>query len=373
MSTDKNPWLAIRVDGDQTIGTGHVMRCLSLATEALKRGFQVRLLARSLDANLASRISNAGIEPHSLTATSETSEHRYAHSDWLAVAEDSDAAECLNKLTLLSEKYGTPALVIVDHYALAGPWHELLRTLAPVLAIDELGDRPMSPDWLIDQTVGKSHENYSGLIPEHTQCLIGGQYALLRAEFAEQAASLNMQRPDVASPLKILITMGGVDACDASGLALDALELLAMQLPVEATVVIGSANPHHLKLQQQLKSVSFPARLIVDSPHMSQLMADSHLAIGAAGTSAWERCAVGLPALNLVLADNQETICTWLAKTGAALHMGRAEFVEGKELADTVYRIATNPEVYRNMVQAAFAVADGQGCQRVLNAVLTKP
>jgi UDP-2,4-diacetamido-2,4,6-trideoxy-beta-L-altropyranose hydrolase len=138
-------------------------------------------------------------------------------------------------------------------------------------------------------------------------------------------------------------------------------------------VVIGSANPHHRKLQQQLKAVSYPARLIIDSPHMSQLMVDNHLAIGAAGTSAWERCAMGLPAFNLVLADNQETICTWLAKTGAALHMGRSESIERQQLADAVYRIATSPDVYNNMVQAAFAVTDGQGCQRVLNTVLTKP
>ena len=105
---------------------------------------------------------------------------------------------------------------------------------------------------------------------------------------------------------------------------------------------------------------------------MAQLMVDNHLAIGAAGTSAWERCAVGLPALNLVLADNQETICTWLAKTGAALNMGRAKYIKPQELADTVYRIATSAELYSKMMREAFAVTDGQGCQRVLNTVLTK-
>ena len=136
------------------------MRCLALATEALKQGFHVRLLARSLDDGLASRINQSDIELHRLTGSHDSVEHSYAHSDWLAVAEDSDAAECLVMLTQLAKKHGTPALVIVDHYALAAPWHELLRTMTSVMAIDELGDRPMSPYWLVDQTAGKSRNNY---------------------------------------------------------------------------------------------------------------------------------------------------------------------------------------------------------------------
>jgi UDP-2,4-diacetamido-2,4,6-trideoxy-beta-L-altropyranose hydrolase len=142
-------------------------------------------------------------------------------------------------------------------------------------------------------------------------------------------------------------------------------------LPTETTLVIGSTSSHRAELQQIIKSMSTPINLVIDSENMAELMADSHLAIGAAGTSAWERCALGLPSLNLILARNQAGNSTWIANTGAALDMGWANQLQPELLANEIMRIAKDPDLYQGMVAAAFKVTDGRGCERVLDTILT--
>ena len=164
MQTEHKAWGAFRVDGDSTIGTGHVMRCLSLATTAQACGLDTRILTRSIDARLRPRIAAAQVELHNLADAKGTSGHSYAHSNWLAVTETRDAADCLQKLIELSKLHGPPAFIAVDHYALGAPWHEELKLVAPVLAIDELADRPLAPDWLVDQTAGKTAEGIVAVI-----------------------------------------------------------------------------------------------------------------------------------------------------------------------------------------------------------------
>jgi UDP-2,4-diacetamido-2,4,6-trideoxy-beta-L-altropyranose hydrolase len=375
MLSENEAWAAFRVDGDSVIGTGHIMRCLSLATAAQARGLYIRLLTRSLDDRLLPRIRAANVElyrlPSPATDTRTYSERPYAHSDWLAVTETRDAADCHLKLKELSELYGPPAFIAVDHYALGGPWHETLRPIAPVLAIDELGDRPMASDWLVDQTEDKQASDYASLTADFTQCLIGGQYSLLRPEFANQAAAMKRQRLAIQSPLRVLITMGGVDPDNASATALSAIDIVAQTLPIETTLVIGSTSSHRAELRQMIKSMSTPINLVIDSENMAELMADHHLAIGAAGTSAWERCALGLPSLNLILARNQAGVSTWIANTGAALDMGWAKQLQPEMLANEIIHLAKDPDLYQGMVAAAFKVTDGRGCERVLDTILT--
>jgi UDP-2,4-diacetamido-2,4,6-trideoxy-beta-L-altropyranose hydrolase len=370
MHSENKAWGVFRVDGNSTIGTGHVMRCLSLATAAQACGLNTRILSRSLDDRLLPRITAAQVDLYSLPDARGPRGHAYTHSDWLAVTETKDAADCRQKLAELSRQYGPPAFIAVDHYALGAPWHEELKSVAPVLAIDELIDRPLAPDWLVDQTADKTIHNYGDLVPASTHCLIGGQYALLRSEFADTAESINRCRPPVHLPLRVLITMGGVDPGNASATALHALDIAARDLAIETTLVVGSTNSHLAELRQLAASVTVPVNLIVDSHEIAALMARHHLAIGAAGTSALERCAMGLPSLNLVLAENQAGTAAWLAHTGAALDLGWATELRPEKLAEEIMHIAQNQDLYSQMAMAAFAVTDGHGCKRVMDTIL---
>lgn len=371
MPVKAQPWIAIRVDGNRRIGSGHVMRCLALAAAAIQRGLSVELLCRDFDPNLAQQTKLPGINIHSLAAPAETVATTYKHSAWLSVSEATDARQSSELLQSLISRRGTPAFIAIDHYALGAPWHTRLRELAPVLAIDELADRPMAPDWLVDQTAGKPADTYRNWVPAYTRCLLGGDYALLRPEFARTAEQLNRKRAAISTPLKILITMGGVDQFDVSGQVLDWLEALANQLAIQVTVVAGASSVHAESLAQRCSDTSYPTQLVVNAGNMAAIMAEHHIAIGAAGTTAWERCALGLPSLNVELAANQEAISNWLAGSGAAINLGPAAQLTGTVLCAAVLGIVQDPKRYQQMVTTAFTLVDGHGCGRVLDITLT--
>ena len=370
MRDEKKAWAVFRVDGDSTIGTGHVMRCLSLATTVQTYGLDTRILARSLDQRLLPRIAAAGVDVYDLPEGPGPRGHTYAHSDWLGVTETKDAADCRQILAKLRRQYGSPTFIAVDHYALGAPWHEDLKSVAPVLAIDELADRPLAPDWLVDQTADKTTHDYRELVPATTHCMIGGQYALLRPEFAALSASIDKRYRLICPPLRVLITMGGADPGNASATALRALEIAARVMAIEATLVAGSSNSHLRELRQLTAAVDMPVNLIVDSHEVAALMASHHLAIGAAGTSALERCVMGLPSLNLVLAENQAGTAAWLADAGAALNLGWAAKLRPEKLAEEIIRIAQDQDLYNQIATAAVAVTDGRGCKRVTDTIL---
>ena len=106
---------------------------------------------------------------------------------------------------------------------------------------------------------------------------------------------------------------------------------------------------------------------------MAKLMTDNYLAVGAAGTSAWERCATGLPSLNLILANNQAKISLWLEKTGSSVNMGQAATLQSQTLADEILMLATDAHRYKQMVKAAYRIVDGRGCAFGLRGRLPDP
>ena len=348
------------------------MRCLALATEAKKRKLGVLFFARSLDETLKEKIEVAGVQLIELIGSQSSSDQVYKHSAWLSVSELEDAAESLACIKSFSEAEGAPVAIVVDHYALGQPWHERLRSVAPVVAIDELGDRPLAPDWLVDQTEGKTSNDYAGLVADHTHLLLGGKFALLRPEFAEQVKFTGSTRLPISTPLQVLVTMGGVDADNASSAVISALQIASSRIPLEATLVIGGANPNRDELAARAAACDFSLAVKVDVENMAELMATHDLAIGAAGTTTWECCAMGMPSLNLILAENQQPVCKWLAATGASINLGWAKDLDPQLMADAIVSMSCDPERYAAMVQAAFAVTDGYGCKRLLDAALEK-
>lgn len=78
--------------------------------------------------------------------------------------------------------------------------------------------------------------------------------------------------------------------------------------------------------------------------HISDLMIAADLAIGAGGTSTWERCSVGLPALTVTTAENQVEVTEAVAKTGAIHHLGFYRDVSTQLMADGLHILLQMPE-----------------------------
>jgi UDP-2,4-diacetamido-2,4,6-trideoxy-beta-L-altropyranose hydrolase len=353
------PSVAFRTDASVAIGTGHVMRCLTLADALTKRGAACAFVCRHLPPSLADVITARGHGLHRLPPAAPGFDD-LAHSPWLGTTMAADAADCAPVLAGLN-----PDWLVVDHYALDARWTRALRGALPhmrVLAIDDLADRVLECDLLVDSTAGRCAGDYDGLVRDGAPRLTGPMFAPLRPEFAALRPAALARRGGQLR--RILVTMGGVDAENATGRVLAALE----GLDLAVTVVMGGSAPHLDAVRAQVATMA-GARLVVDSPDMATLMGQADLAIGAAGSTAWERCALGLPALLLVLADNQRMVAAGLEQAGAAHVLGEGV---AADWPSHLPRLLAQIDLAR-MSAAAAALTDGAGAGRIVAMLSALP
>ena len=312
--------IAFRTDASVQIGTGHVMRCLSLAKALREKGAICRFICRDHPGNLLDFIRQQGFEaealpmPEDQQPLGETEVPALAHAAWLGCDWTTDVAQTKAALGGTAVDW-----LIVDHYALDARWERALaENYCRLMVIDDLADRPHECDLLLDQNLGRTQDDYNGLLPARTATLIGPHYALLRPEFAQLRIE-SLARRAKPQLKQLLITMGGVDKDNATGRVLDALRSCVLPPDLQITVVMGPHAPWLKKVQEQAAQMPWPTQILAGVNDMARLMTGSDLAIGAAGGTAWERCCLGLPALVVVLAANQRAGAVALHKAGAAI------------------------------------------------------
>jgi len=225
------------------------------------------------------------------------------------------------------------------------------------MVIDDLADRPHHCDLLLDQNLGRNAVDYCGLLEPQTQTLIGPTYALLRPEFS-QLRAYSLARRAQPQLQRILVFMGGVDKDNATGQVLTALQNTQLPRDMHITVVMGRHAPWMQQVQSQAAQIPVPTQVLVGVNNMSQLMADSDFAIGAAGSTSWERCCLGLPTALMVLAPNQQAGAEALFKSGAAIVLENPQQLQGlfseRELAKLLLQL-------RQMSDAAALLSSGNG------------
>ncbi|HTA64396.1 MAG TPA: UDP-2,4-diacetamido-2,4,6-trideoxy-beta-L-altropyranose hydrolase, partial [Xanthomonadaceae bacterium] len=357
--------VAFRTDASLQIGNGHVMRCLTLAEMLRKHGAHCHFICREHAGNLMDLVRERGFDVSALDAVEpmpSATPAESAYAAWLGIDWHVDAEATRDVCRLLH-----PDWLIVDHYAIDRSWEGALRPVcARLMVIDDLADRPHDCDLLLDQNLGRTAADYEGLLPAKCKAMLGSRYALLRPEFSE-SREYSLQRRDPSDLRRILITMGGVDPENATGRVLDTLGRSRLPPDFRATVAMG---PHAVWIEEveaQAKRMPWPCEVRVGAGDMAKLMADSDLAIGAAGGTSWERCAMGLPAIVIVLADNQVPNAAALARGGAALAIGGPDAI-----AEALPRLVpelTGTELLR-MSRNAAALCDGHGADRVMNAMV---
>lgn len=358
--------VVLRADASLQMGTGHVMRCLTLADALKAQGAECHFICREQPGNLIEQIKSKGYNVHVLVPTGasvltdkeSTAEPRLAHAAWLGATQQQDAEQCA---TILSELQ--PCWLIVDHYALDIRWERALQPYyRKLMVIDDLADRHHSCDLLLDQTFGRNPQAYEPWVPTNCTLLCGSQYALLRPEFAE-LRMYSLERRKTAQLEHLLITMGGVDKDNATGQVLKALETSELPENFRITVVMGASAPWLEDVHQQAEQLPWQTKVLVNVSDMAQLMANSDLAIGAAGSTSWERCVMGLPTVSVVTADNQKTIASKLQLAGAVQTIGLPI------AADRLYRSLAfwlaDRGAYINAARASSNICDGHGASRV--------
>lgn len=351
--------ITFRADASLTIGTGHVMRCLTLARALHAQGAECCFVTRALPGHLAAQIEAAGFGVTLLPAPAGPApDTPPAHAAWAGVDWTTDAAETRAALE------NRPDWLVMDHYAFDARWQRAARPEGTkLMVIDDLADRPHDCDLLLDQNLGHAADDYDGLVPEHCICLTGPRHALLRPEFAQARASALAER--VGRGLRhLLITMGGVDPLDATSQVLRAVQGADLPEDLRITVVMGSRAPALDNVRALACDMARPTEVVVDVADMAARMASADLAIGAAGSTTWERCALGLPTVIVQIAENQAGIARALSDAGAALDPGplnAPEFVQNLQAA-----LAEAPSQLGIMSDRAADICDGDGAARVV-------
>jgi UDP-2,4-diacetamido-2,4,6-trideoxy-beta-L-altropyranose hydrolase len=363
--------IAFRADASLQIGTGHVMRCLTLADALREQGARCSFVGRPHKGHLLELIAQRGYQALALPELQEGARHDLSgtvHSHWLGTDWATDAKDTQHAI---SKMMGGEPLdwLVMDHYALDERWEEALRPQAKrIMVIDDLADRPHACDLLLDQNLGRKSEHYSDLLEGKAKTLIGPQYALLRPEFASLRKQSLARRQSEPELCRLLITMGGVDKHDATGNVLAALQGSSLPADVRVTVVMGPHAPSLLQVQAQATQMPWHTEVFVGVDNMAELMAKSDLAIGAVGGTAWERCSLGLPSVVLVLAKNQLPGAVALQKAGAAVVMETQQQI--MSFIEPMQKVAFAKDVLAKMSMASAAVTDGEGCQRVAKYLL---
>lgn len=352
--------IVIRADASIAIGTGHIMRCLTLADELRSRGAEVHFICREHPGNLCELVEEHGYLLWRLvpppTEYLSSKDGPYHTVPWQQDADETTTA--------MSD--GGVDWLIVDHYALDRRWEECLRThVSKIMVIDDLADRPHDCDLLLDQNLYADMEGrYNGLVPESCQKLLGPRYALLRPEFVEACKQLRQRDGQVH---RILVFFGGVDSSNETTKTLHALNTLHLQ-GVAVDVVVGGGNPHKDEVRLLCEANGFSYHCQVSN--IAELMASADLAIGGGGTATWERCAVGLPALIMVLADNQRELVQYGAQSGLCLSLGDASGVSADEIGTAVSFAMRFPATMRHLTEQCMATVDARGCSRVSSLLL---
>ena len=344
-----------RTDASIQIGSGHVMRCLTLAEALREVGAESRFICRELEGNLLELIHDRGFATCRLPVQSDDSSIGAKSSgdninnnprvsiDWATDAAQSKASAGETAVDWL----------IVDHYALDARWEKEMRSVCrQLMVIDDLADRAHDCDLLLDQNYYcNQKQRYQGLLPDHCVTILGPGYVLLRQEF--HAARQQLRQRD-GTIKRILVFFGGSDPTNQTQIALKALEQLQSS-EISVDVVVGPTNPNRESIRSmcdQLACATYHSNV----SNMAELIANADLGIGAGGSAMWERCYLGLPTITVVFAGNQLRTTEDVAGLGAIDYLGWSGSLVPEDYARAILDAIVNPQRVKQISDAALRV-----------------
>jgi UDP-2,4-diacetamido-2,4,6-trideoxy-beta-L-altropyranose hydrolase len=332
-------------DGGPRIGGGHVMRCLTLARALTAQGAAVAFAA-----NPAAQAVLTAFGPHDITV--------------FPVTDDLDQAVPAAAAWAAGFKADW---VLLDHYRLNPDQDAELKGDRRLAVLDDLAQRPRAVDLLLDPSYGRSAADYAGLVAEGAQVLAGPAYAAVRPEFAAHRDAALLRRREGGHLRRLLISLG---LTDVDGITLRVVRALRPAFPeMILDVALGDAAPSLPALRDWAK-IDRALRLHVDSHAMAELMSQADLAVGAGGSSTWERAALGLPTATVILATNQRPMAQAMARDGLLLAVDALEVGFEARLTAAVKQLADDAALRRKLTERSAALCDGLGADRVAWALL---
>jgi spore coat polysaccharide biosynthesis predicted glycosyltransferase SpsG len=197
----------------------------------------------------------------------------------------------------------------------------------------------------------------------HTNLLLGPRFALLRREF-RRFAKWRHRIP--VQGKRLLVTLGGADP---ENLTYSLIRALATKTTVDVTVVVGGANPRKDELETEALRAGSHIHVRADVRSMAALMARSDVAISSAGSTVWELAFMGLPAVVGAATSGEELVIEGLKKHDLFYRTGRLAAFRAEEVARTAFELLGDTKRRASMSATGREIVDGQGCDRVLDAM----
>jgi UDP-2,4-diacetamido-2,4,6-trideoxy-beta-L-altropyranose hydrolase len=329
----------IRADASLDIGTGQVMRCLTLAELLRSRGTRVAFICREYEGNLCDLIEERGFSVRRLPRCLQP------------VVWQEDVAQSVAALRALDSHHD---LIVVDHYQLDFHWEREMRAYtARIFVIDDLADRAHDCDLLLDQNLHDAPKTrYQRLVGPRTRVFVGPRFALLRPEFERLVAV-----PRDHGLRRLLIFLGS-DRANETIKIVEALGNLGSERP-QATLVLGPHQPHAPEIREAARDLSSLV-VLASTGEMAKLIIDADLGVGTCGVAAWERCLLGLPALVVVTADNQRDDARILQSLGAVRNLGDAREVTVQMWSQEIRALQGDSGAIARMSRAATEIMFGR-------------
>jgi UDP-2,4-diacetamido-2,4,6-trideoxy-beta-L-altropyranose hydrolase len=341
-----------RVDASSHIGTGHVMRCLSLAGELKKIGYEAFFVMRPQLGDLISFVEDRGYCVKSLPNLNGTIPPRFSddYESWLQVTELEDAKDFLSLATDMD-------VVVIDHYGINLVWEDHIksRSSCKLVVIDDLV-REHKADVIVDQTHGVNANDYLKN-SEAGYVMAGSAYAMLGSQFSKSHLC-SLKNKNVIKNHKILLSMGGVDKPNATLSILEAL--IRLEPKVNTTVLLSERSPHYSSVTNFCNKNKTWVEHIRFIDNMADFMLSHTIGIGAPGATSWERVCIGLPSILIPLADNQKKNCASLVGNGLALSLELNEIPHNfiAKLDELIFN-------FEDMRRKNLEICDGMGAKRI--------
>jgi UDP-2,4-diacetamido-2,4,6-trideoxy-beta-L-altropyranose hydrolase len=334
--------LIIRADASSRMGTGHVMRCLALAHAWQEAGGLSYFALAEVALPLQARLHDEGMEVCHVSAVSGS---------------EADAAETVALAQRVDAQW-----VVVDGYHFSSAYQTAIKEASlRLLFIDDYGHADhYAADLVLNQNI-YANESFYTHRESYTRLLLGTDYALLRREFWPKRG---WQRQIAPIACRLLVTLGGADPDNVTLQVVQALEQTKID-GLEVIVVVDGNSQYETRLQSAVQNSGVAIRLLANVKNIPELMAWADVAVSAGGSTCWELAFMGLPALTLTLADNQNLNARHLDRYGSTIHLGWHHEVSPLAIAGEITRLHLNVQKRAEMSWRGTELVDGLGSSRV--------
>ena len=338
--------IVFRVDSSLEVGTGHVMRCLTLAEQLERSGCKAFFICRQLEGSISKLITDKRFTLFEIQSDKIVDIFKWYQENW-----QQDSLSTINLIKKSSVQFD---LIIVDHYGLDEKWESNVKPFVKkLMVIDDLANRKHNCHILLDQNYKENLEvKYKTLVPNNCKLLLGPSYVLLRDEFVVKANQIKTRNGHIN---RILIFFGGTDPTNETLKALKSLSKRDNNIQFDVIVGATNENKHQVKtLCDGLGHFHFYSQV----DNISEFMYHADLAIGAGGITTWERCFMGLPSITIIIADNQREVTEAVARYGATINLGESKHVSEEMIYNQVLTLLTSPVIVNKLSKSAISLVN---------------